>query len=117
MDPVLFAVPPVIVRADVPVLCAELADLLAGRRGEVVVCDVAAVSRADLVTVEALARLRLTARRLGWTLVVRGAGPRLSQLLAWIALADALPQVDGEVEVREQPVGVEERVDRGDPAP
>jgi hypothetical protein len=116
MDPVSFAVPATIVRADVPLLCAELARLLAGRTGGVVVCDVAAVPRPDVVTVEALARLRLTARRLGWTLVVRGAGPRLRELLSWLALADALPQVGGEVEVREQPGGVEERVDRGDPA-
>lgn len=116
MDPVAFAVPATLVRADVPQLCAQLTGLLAGRSGGVVICDVAAVSRADLVTVEALARLRLTAGRLGWTLTVRGAGPRLRELLAWLALADALPQVAGEAEVREQPVGVEERVDRGDPA-
>jgi hypothetical protein len=103
-----FSVGMTVTRADVPVLCAGLAELLRGRPGGVVVCDVAAVARADVVTVEALARLRLTARRHGWDLVVGGAGADLLRLLRLVGLTDVLPQVRREPEQREQAGGVEE---------
>jgi hypothetical protein len=110
-----FAVGATVTRADIPALCADLAALL-GRRGRgVVICDVAGVARPTVVTVEALARLRLVARRHGWRLVVRGAGPDLLQLVALLGLADALPEAGRQPEEREQAGGVEEVVDRGDP--
>jgi hypothetical protein len=111
-----FAVGAAVTRADIPGLCAGLASLLRGRGGGVVTCDVTAVARPDLVTVEALARLRLTARRHGWRLVVGGAGPDLLGLVRLLGLADALLEVGRQPEQREQPGGVEEVVDGRDPA-
>ncbi len=86
-----YAVGPGITRADLPALCAGLAELLRGRPAGVVVCDVTAVSRPDVVTVEALARLRLVARRHSWRLEVGGAGPELVGLVRLLGLSDALP--------------------------
>ncbi|MFG2054291.1 STAS domain-containing protein [Micromonospora sp. NPDC048930] len=110
-----FAVGAAVVRADIPVLCADLADLLRGRGPGIVACDVAAVASPDVVTVEALARLRLTARRHGWQLVVRGAGPALLRLVELLGLTDELPQSGRQPEQREEPSGVQETGDRGDP--
>jgi hypothetical protein len=110
-----FAVGGMVTRADIPVLCSELARLLRGRDGDVVICEVAAVVQPDVVTVEALARLRLTARRHGWRLVVSGAGPELLQLVRLLGVADALPQAGRQSEQGEQAGGVEEIVDGRDP--
>src|SRR4051812_33200508 len=95
-------------RADIPDLCAELADRLRGRGDGLVICDVAEVIRPDVVTVETLARLRLTARRHGARLVVAGADARLRDLLRLLGLDGALPEVGWQPEQREQPGGVEE---------
>lgn len=110
-----FAIGVTVTRADIPRLCAALAELLRGTAGGVVTCHVAEVTRPDVVTVEALARLRMTARRHGWQLVVSGAGPDLLRLVQLLGLTDALPQAGRQSEEREQPVGVEEVVDGGDP--
>jgi hypothetical protein len=111
-----FAVAPTVTRADIPAICADLAGRLRGRSGGVVVCDVAEVVRPDVVTVEALARLRLTARRYGWALFVHGAGPGLLELVGLLGLDDVLPQSGREPEEREQAGGVEEVVDGRDPS-
>ncbi|NUT36342.1 MAG: STAS domain-containing protein [Hamadaea sp.] len=72
-------------RADVPLLCARLA-----RAPTTVVCDVSGLTRVDAVTVEALARLQLTARRLNRRLIVRGADEGLLLLLTFMGLNDVL---------------------------
>ncbi|MFG2330364.1 STAS domain-containing protein [Streptomyces sp. NPDC048604] len=72
--------------ADVPGLCAELECRLAGLDPGELVCDVGALAQADLAVVEALARLRLTAGRLGHTLRFRGAGRELRLLLVLLGL-------------------------------
>lgn len=100
-----------IARADIPVLCADLAERLRGRPGAVVTCDVTGVHDPDLVTVEALARLRLTARRHGWTLRVEGAGPHLRELIQLVGLGESL----GQAEEGEEVGRVEEVVDARDP--
>lgn len=110
-----FPVGPTVTRTDIPVVCADLAERLRGRGPGVVTCDVTGIARPDVVTVEALARLRVTARRHGWRLVVSGAGPGLRQLVALLGLADALPESGRQAEHREQAGGVEEVGDRGDP--
>jgi hypothetical protein len=108
-------------RADIPGLCAGLADCLRGdAAGGTVICDVRAVVRPDVVTVEALARLRLTARRHGYALVVDGAHPRLRLLADLLGLADLLArdgslELGGQAEQREEAFGVEEVVDARDP--
>lgn len=109
-------------RADVAAACARLRALVGASDADVVVCDVGAL-QADLVAVETLARLRLTARRLGCGLRLRGASGALEQVLAFCGLCDVLPIEDGSVlggnrgqpEQREQPLGVEERVEARDP--
>jgi ABC-type transporter Mla MlaB component len=55
-----------------------------------VVCDVAC-ARADVVTVEALARLQLAARRHGCRVTLRHASDELRQLIAFMGLRDVLP--------------------------
>jgi anti-anti-sigma regulatory factor len=110
-----YAVAAKLTRADIPDLCAELADRLRGCADDLVICDVADVIRPDVVTVETLARLRLTARRHGARLVVAGAGPHLSDLLRLLGLDGALPEVSRQPEQREQPGGVEEERQGRDP--
>src|SRR5689334_15580758 len=102
------AVAAAVTRADIPDLCAELADRLRGHSGDLVVCDVGGVTRPDVVTVETLARLRLTARRHGALLVVAGAGPHLRDLVRLLGLDGVLPEALGQPEQREQAGGVEE---------
>ncbi|MBB4754456.1 hypothetical protein BJ964_008617 [Actinoplanes lobatus] len=115
-DPVIrFPVRTRLARTEIPVLCAALADSLRGRPGDLVVCEVTGPGEPDVVLVEALARLRLTARRHGRRLRVDGAGPPLRSLAALLGLGDLLVQVGGEPEQREQPGGVEEVDDPGDP--
>ncbi|GAA2441158.1 hypothetical protein GCM10010388_32830 [Streptomyces mauvecolor] len=77
--PVL-VVPDPLVLADVPLLCERLCGLYGGGAREVV-CDLAALTRADLVAVEMVARLRLTARRAGGRVRMRNAGAGLVALL------------------------------------
>jgi hypothetical protein len=88
----------------------------------VAICDVAGLTDADLATVDALARLQLIAGRLGITLELRGAPRELRELLDLAGLRDVvrcsepLPvEVRGQAEQREEPGGVEEEADPGDP--
>jgi hypothetical protein len=77
-------------RTDVPAACDGLRALVGARDADLVVCDVAQ-AEADLVTVEVLARLRLTAMRLGCRLELRNASGELQQLLGLCGLRDVLP--------------------------
>ena len=108
---------------DVAQLCQWLSVLLDGSDVASVVCDVHGV-QADCVAVEALARLQLTARRRGRRIRLRGTSQELDLLLSLVGLADVLPLAPGlgggltrEAEEREQPRGVEERVDRENAVP
>ena len=108
-------------RGDIPRLCERLHTLLRKSEGGPVICDVAALGHPDAVTLDALARLQLTARRLGSRIWLRNAGPELRGLLALTGLADVLPlwpgsglQVRGQAEEGEEPVGVEERIEPDD---
>src|SRR4051812_34674793 len=74
---------------DVAVLCERLRTVLATSDAEVVVCDVGALP-ANVRTIEALARLQLTARRLGRRIRLQRASPELEQLLAFAGLADVV---------------------------
>jgi ABC-type transporter Mla MlaB component len=56
----------------------------------IVVCDVAC-ARADAVTIDALARLQLAARRHGCRVTLRNASNELRQLIAFMGLRDVLP--------------------------
>jgi hypothetical protein len=105
---------------DVAMLCERLRSVFATSDAEVVVCDVGALP-ANARTIEALARLQLTARRLGRRIRLQRASPELEQLLEFAGLADvvavgrALRGRSRDAEEREHPCGVEERVDGDDP--
>jgi ABC-type transporter Mla MlaB component len=104
-----------ITRADVPLLCAQLRLLANGGGAERVVCDVASLLQPDAGTVDALARLQLAARRLGYRLRLRRASAELQELLAFMGLQDALRLEPGrQAEEREQGLGVEEERELGD---
>jgi hypothetical protein len=74
----------------------------------------------DLRTVETLARVQVAARRVGASICLQHACPKLRDLLTWSGLAEWLPlaqsgvERDGLVEQREELV-VDEEVDPGDP--
>jgi anti-anti-sigma regulatory factor len=80
-----------IARADVAGLCERVRVLLGDSGAELVVCDVSALTDPDLVTVDALARLQLTARRLGSQVRLRHANPALQDLLALVGLNEVVP--------------------------
>jgi ABC-type transporter Mla MlaB component len=108
--------------ADAAELCARAHAELEGRAAEVLVCDVSALSP-DVASVDALARLQLVARRLGGRIELHRPTRELRALLDLCGLAGVLPAGPGlrveplrQAEEREQAGGVEERVERGDPA-
>ena len=76
-------------REDLPGLFARTCALLEEHDPRHIVCDVSAFP-ADGVAVDALARLTLAARRRGATLELRGATPRLLELLALTGLSSVL---------------------------
>ena len=106
-----------------PLTPAGTADLCERVRAELersddpmLVCDVAAVTHPDAGTIDALARLQLTALRMGRHVRVRRPPPELAELLDLFGLAEVLRREPlGQHEHREQPVCVEERVEMGDP--
>ena len=86
-------------------------------RPALVVCDVGEVTAPDLATIEALCRLRLALADEGYAVELRDASPGLRELLVLCGLEGVLPLVDeGQSEEGEQPGGVEEEVEPGDPA-
>jgi hypothetical protein len=103
--------------ADVPALCERAELLLQEGPGAPLECDVANVGeRPDLATVEALARVELTARRLGSDICLRGASVELLDLLALCGLPiESVLEAEGQAEQREEARGVEEEGDPGDP--
>jgi len=97
-------------------LCARARSELERSGADVLVCDVGALTHPDAGTIEALARLQLTARRLGCRMRLRDPSPELAELLDLFGLAGVLRVEPGrQPEEREQPLGVEERVEMGDP--
>jgi ABC-type transporter Mla MlaB component len=78
-------------RADLPGLSERMCALFAGHPGSVVRCEVTGVPAAA-VTVEALARLQLVARRHGCRVVLRHASGELRGLVALMGLTDVLPE-------------------------
>jgi anti-anti-sigma regulatory factor len=95
--------------------------LLDNSEAAVIVCDVRAITNPDAVVIEALARLQLTARRLGRQVLLHHASDHLQDLLALTGLREFLPQhpelglkLRWQAEQREQPLGVEEGVEPDD---
>jgi ABC-type transporter Mla MlaB component len=85
-----FAVRGPIARADLPGLCERVCALLQRSGAGVAVCDVSGVEP-DAVTVDALARLQLAARRHGCQVRLRRASAELLELVEFMGLRDVLP--------------------------
>lgn len=87
---VAFAILGPITRADLPGLCDRVCALLNESGAVVVFCDVHGVEP-DCATVDALARLQLAARRYACRIRLRHASDELLELVAFMGLADVLP--------------------------
>lgn len=88
---VAFAIHGPILREDLPGLCDRVCGLLAAGPAEEALCDVRGVEP-DAVTVDALARLQLAARRRGCRVRLRNASAELRELVAFMGLRDVLPE-------------------------
>lgn len=73
-----------------PALCGRLSALLCDGGVHIAIFDVGE-SDANAVTLDALARLQLVARRHGCPVRLRCASPELRSLIAFAGLADILP--------------------------
>ena len=113
-----------VTRDGIPALCERARRLLAGCDAGPVSCDVDALAEPDAVTIDALARLQLTASRLGYRVELQRAGGPLVELLVLSGLSDVLPSAGsgasgveacGEPEHREQALGVQEEADPDNP--
>ena len=113
-----------IARSEIPAWCERLRTLLADgdRATDAVICDVGGLVHVDAVTVDALARLQLTALRLGRRLQLRQASAELQGLLGLLGLSAALPlesrvsfQPQRQPEEGEQRLRVQEKRHAADP--
>ena len=75
--------------ADLPGLCDRVCALLQRARPEVAYCEVGGIDP-DAVTVDALARLQLAAKRRACQIRLRGASDELRALVAFMGLADVI---------------------------
>ena len=79
--------------------------------------DLLAAGSSDMTTVDALAQLALEARRLGLELRLVAAPAELLDLIAFAGLTQALgAEVQRHTEEREEPLGVKEERELGDPS-
>jgi len=70
----------------------EVRDLLRATGARVVVCDVGGLAHPNAATVDAVCRIRLTARRHGARLRLRHASPELLDLLDLMGLCDVVAE-------------------------
>lgn len=106
-------------RGDVPHLCEQVRTACARAPARDVVCDLAAVTTADLATVDVLARMQLAARRAGSGLRLRDPSPALWALLQLVGLpglGGLVVEMERQTEQREIAGRVQEAVESGDPA-
>jgi ABC-type transporter Mla MlaB component len=87
---IVFAIEGPIAREDLPGLCDRVCGLLEQSRAGVAFCDVAGIDP-DAVTVDALARLQLAARRHRCQVRLRHASDELLELVVFMGLEDVLP--------------------------
>src|SRR5919108_146872 len=102
--------------AELPEFYDRVAKLLEPSGASAVLCDVSEAS-ADAVTVDALARLQLAARRRGCCVRLRGASDELRDLVGFMGLCSLLDRGPvGQAEEGEAPLRVEEERELDDPA-
>ena len=119
----ILTLPDTITRDDIPALCRCLRTVLLFDSHRMICCDAGALIHPDLVAIDALARLQLTAHRLGAEIVLTGASDDLKELLSLAGLDGVLPtrlgspiHPIGQAEQREIPRGVQEEREPTDPA-
>jgi ABC-type transporter Mla MlaB component len=106
-----------VTRVGIASLCDRVRALVREREPSLVVVDVAALAAPDAATIDAIARLQLTARGLGRAIRFRHACPEIHELVGLMGLGDVLRldagsgQTVGQTEQREQARGVEEERD------
>ena len=115
-----------VTRDAIPALCERAGRLLEGCDAGPVACDVGALAEPDATTIDALARLQLTARRLGYRVELRGTCGELEDLLRLAGLLEVLTgggavvasavEAWGKPELREQAFRVQEEADPVDPS-
>ena len=112
-----------ILRADVAGLCERVQSVLESSHADRAVCEVGGVVAPDVVTVEALCRLQLIARRVGLEIRFLHAHGALRDLFALtglsevVSLCEELPvESGGHAEEREERRRVQEKGDPGDAA-
>ncbi len=105
-------------RDGIPALCERIREVLEPCDPGPVILDIGDLADPDAVTVDALARLQLTAVRLGFRIRVRDACGELRDLFVLTGLVELLPEIGtsgleplGKPEQREQMRGVEEEAD------
>ena len=91
---IAFAVEGPILRSDLPGLCDRVCKLLGESGAGTALCDVRTVP-ADAVTVDALARLQLAARRRACEVRLRNASTELLELVEFMGLENVLAQSRG----------------------
>ena len=87
---IVFRIEGPITRADLPGLCDRVCGLFERSRPVVAYCDVGGIVP-DAVTVDALARLQLAARRHRCQVRLRNPNSELLELVAFMGLTDVLP--------------------------
>jgi ABC-type transporter Mla MlaB component len=78
-------------RSDLPGLYERTCELLEGKGGVTVLCDVRYLP-SDAVSADALARVQLAARRHGCRIGLENASEELTDLLAFMGLQDVLAE-------------------------
>jgi ABC-type transporter Mla MlaB component len=96
-------------RADLPGLFDRVCTLFGSNRGSIVLCDVAGVDT-DAITVEAIARLQLAARRHACQLRLCNVSEELLGLVAFLGLREALTGEALDVEPQRQSEQRKERL-------
>jgi ABC-type transporter Mla MlaB component len=91
--PITFGLDGRVERAGITDLCGRVRALLQREGPGSLVCDVGTLVDPDAATVEALARVQLTVRRLGWELRLANERRDLRDLLVLMGLSDVLPPV------------------------
>jgi hypothetical protein len=89
-ETIVFAVRGPIARSDLPGLCDRVCELFGRTDPDIALCEVSTVEP-DAVTVDALARLQLAARRFGCCVRLRNASDELVELVEFMGLTDVLP--------------------------
>ena len=99
-------------------MCEVLRDAILASDAERVVCDLGDAGAPDAATVDLLARLALTSRRLGRRMCLREPVPELMELLDFMGLAGVrglVLEAERQPEHREEVLRVEEEGDPGNP--